>query len=118
MTKLNLPPLAKSLSAKLLLLTIAFVMLAEVLIFAPSVGRFRLTEGAQAQAGESPIQLASSHGCNPCNPCAAAKCNPCNPCAAAKCNPCNPCAAAKCNPCNPCAAAKCNPCNPCAATTN
>jgi len=40
---LSLPPLAKSLSAKLLLLTIAFVMLAEVLIFAPSVGRFRLT---------------------------------------------------------------------------
>ncbi len=42
-TKLRLPPLAKSLSAKLLLLTIAFVMLAEVLIFAPSIGRFRLT---------------------------------------------------------------------------
>ncbi len=42
-TKIRLPPLAKSLSAKLLLLTIAFVMLAEVLIFAPSVGRFRLT---------------------------------------------------------------------------
>ncbi len=31
------------LSARLLLMTIAFVMLAEVLIFAPSVGRFRLT---------------------------------------------------------------------------
>ncbi len=42
-TNLRLPPLAKSLSAKLLLLTIAFVMLAEVLIFAPSIGRFRLT---------------------------------------------------------------------------
>jgi len=40
--KLRLPPLARSLSAKLLLLTIAFVMLAEVLIFAPSVGRYRL----------------------------------------------------------------------------
>jgi signal transduction histidine kinase len=41
-TKLSLPPLAKGLSARLLLLTIAFVMLAEVLIYAPSVGRFRL----------------------------------------------------------------------------
>ncbi|MFQ5774043.1 MAG: sensor histidine kinase [Kiloniellaceae bacterium] len=40
--KLGLPPLAKSLSARLLLLTIAFVMLAEVLIYAPSIGRFRL----------------------------------------------------------------------------
>jgi len=33
---------ALGLSARLLLLTIAFVMLAEVLIFAPSMGRFRL----------------------------------------------------------------------------
>lgn len=41
-TKLSLPPLAKSLSARLLLLTIFFVMLAEVLIYAPSIGRFRL----------------------------------------------------------------------------
>jgi hypothetical protein len=40
--KLPLPPLAKGLSARLLLLTIVFVMLAEVLIFAPSIGRFRL----------------------------------------------------------------------------
>ena len=40
--KLNLPPLAKSLSARLLLLTVVFVMLAEVLIYAPSIGRYRL----------------------------------------------------------------------------
>ncbi len=39
---LVLPPLALNLSARLLLLTVAFVMLAEVLIYAPSVGRFRL----------------------------------------------------------------------------
>ena len=39
---LRLPPLTKSLSAKLLLLTLAFVMLAEVLIYAPSIGRMRL----------------------------------------------------------------------------
>jgi signal transduction histidine kinase len=38
-----LPSLASGLSARLLLLTIGFVMLAEVLIFAPSIGRFRLT---------------------------------------------------------------------------
>ena len=40
--RLRLPPLTKSLSAKLLLLTIVFVMLAEVLIYAPSIGRMRM----------------------------------------------------------------------------
>ena len=39
---LRLPPLTKSLSAKLLLLTIVFVMLAEVMIYAPSIARMRL----------------------------------------------------------------------------
>jgi len=38
----RLPIFAKGLSARLLMLTIAFVMLAEVLIYAPSIGRFRL----------------------------------------------------------------------------
>lgn len=42
-TRLRLPPLLSSLSARLLLLTIAFVMLSEVLIYAPSIGRYRLT---------------------------------------------------------------------------
>jgi signal transduction histidine kinase len=41
----NLPiarfPLRRSLSARILVLTVVFVMLAEVFIFAPSVGRFR-----------------------------------------------------------------------------
>jgi signal transduction histidine kinase len=37
-----MPSLAKSLSARLLLLTIVCVMLAEVLVFAPSIARFRL----------------------------------------------------------------------------
>ena len=37
----HLPPPAKSLSAQVLLLTIFFVMLGEVLIYAPSAGRFR-----------------------------------------------------------------------------
>ncbi len=41
--RLKLPPLVRSLSARLLLLTIAFVMLSEVLIYAPSIGRFRVT---------------------------------------------------------------------------
>jgi signal transduction histidine kinase len=37
-----LPSLASGLSARLLLLTVAFVMLAEILIFTPSIARFRL----------------------------------------------------------------------------
>ncbi|MGH6927264.1 MAG: sensor histidine kinase, partial [Dongiaceae bacterium] len=38
-----MPSLIRSLSARLLALTVIFVMLSEVLIFAPSAGRFRLT---------------------------------------------------------------------------
>ena len=38
---LSLPPLAKGLSARLLVLTIAFVMLSEVFIYTPSIGRYR-----------------------------------------------------------------------------
>ncbi len=38
----EMPPPLRSLSARLLVLTIFFVMLAEVLIFAPSIARFRL----------------------------------------------------------------------------
>lgn len=40
--KFPLPPFARSLSARLLALTIAFVMLAEVLIYAPSIANFRI----------------------------------------------------------------------------
>ncbi|MEO0393347.1 MAG: HAMP domain-containing sensor histidine kinase [Pseudomonadota bacterium] len=39
---MNITKLASSLSAKLLVLTIIFVLLAEIMIFAPSVGRYRL----------------------------------------------------------------------------
>ncbi len=39
--KFSLPPFARSLSARLLVLTIAFVMLAEILIYAPSIANFR-----------------------------------------------------------------------------
>ena len=52
-TKSKLPPPWKSLSARLLVLTIFFVMLAEVLIYAPSIGRFRLVYLEQ--------RLAASH---------------------------------------------------------
>jgi signal transduction histidine kinase len=38
----RMPTLLRSLSARLLALTVVFVMLSEVLIFAPSAGRFRL----------------------------------------------------------------------------
>ena len=38
----RMPSLVRSLSARLLALTVVFVMLSEVLIFAPSAGRFRL----------------------------------------------------------------------------
>ncbi len=41
--KSRLPLLARSLSARLLVLTLFFVMLAEIFIFAPSIARFRLT---------------------------------------------------------------------------
>ncbi|WP_421782971.1 sensor histidine kinase [Kiloniella litopenaei] len=39
--KIQLPPFITSLSAKLLVLTAIFVLLAEILIFAPSIARFR-----------------------------------------------------------------------------
>jgi signal transduction histidine kinase len=39
----RMPGLLQSLSARLLVLTIFFVMLSEILIFAPSAGRFRVT---------------------------------------------------------------------------
>ncbi|MFZ5791522.1 MAG: ATP-binding protein [Pseudomonadota bacterium] len=42
MNRTRLPPLWHSLSARLLVLTIAFVMLSEVLIFLPSIASFRL----------------------------------------------------------------------------
>ena len=42
-TRPRMPNLLRSLSARLLALTVVFVMLSEVLIFAPSAGRFRLS---------------------------------------------------------------------------
>lgn len=40
--KFGLPPLTRSLSARLLVLTVVFVLVGEVLIYVPSVARFRL----------------------------------------------------------------------------
>ncbi|MBV9522151.1 MAG: HAMP domain-containing histidine kinase [Alphaproteobacteria bacterium] len=40
--RIALPPIMRSLSARLLVLTMFFVMVGEVMIFAPSVGRFRI----------------------------------------------------------------------------
>jgi signal transduction histidine kinase len=52
------PPLWRSLSARLLVLTVFFVMLSEVLIFAPSVARFRLTYLEDKLAGAAQALLA------------------------------------------------------------
>ena len=41
--KLRMPSLTQGLSARLLVLTISFVMIGEVLIYVPSVSRYRLT---------------------------------------------------------------------------
>ncbi len=54
----SLLALVRSLSARLLVLTILFVMLAEVLIFVPSVARFRLTYMQDKLAGASLVLLA------------------------------------------------------------
>lgn len=42
-TRLKLPRIVHGLSARLLVLTVVFVMVAEVLIYVPSIARFRLT---------------------------------------------------------------------------
>lgn len=54
----KLPPLRKSLSARLLVMTIFFVMLAEVFIYAPSIGRFRYTYLQEALARSHLASLA------------------------------------------------------------
>src|SRR5207302_2721453 len=41
--RLHLPQILRSLSARLLVLTMFFVMVSEVMIFAPSVARFRIS---------------------------------------------------------------------------
>jgi signal transduction histidine kinase len=41
--RFDLPPMMRSLSARLLVLTIAFIMVGEVMIFVPSIARFRMT---------------------------------------------------------------------------
>ena len=54
--KFSLPPFARSLSARLMVLTIVFVMLAGVLIYAPSVSNFR-TNWLKDQAESAHIAI-------------------------------------------------------------
>ena len=54
-----MPPLARGLSARLLVLTIVFVMIGEVLIYVPSVSRYRLVylQERLAAANEATLAL-------------------------------------------------------------
>jgi hypothetical protein len=54
--KFSLPPFARSLSARLLILTVAFVMLAEILIYAPSVANFRV-DWLKGRAGSAHLAI-------------------------------------------------------------
>ena len=60
--KLKMPPLMRGLSARLLVLTISFVMIGEVLIYVPSVSRYRLTylQERLAAAHEATLALEAS----------------------------------------------------------
>ena len=57
--KVPMPPLTRSLSARLLVLTIIFVMIGEVLIYVPSVSRYRLVylQERLAAANEATLAL-------------------------------------------------------------
>ena len=61
-SKVPLPPLRRSLSARLLVLTVGFVMLGEVLIYVPSVSRYRLVylQERLAAAHEATLALEAS----------------------------------------------------------
>lgn len=60
--KLQMPSLTRGLSARLLVLTISFVMIGEVLIYVPSVSRYRLTylQERLAAAHEATLALEAS----------------------------------------------------------
>ena len=60
--KLTMPSLTRGLSARLLVLTISFVMIGEVLIYVPSVSRYRLVylEERLAAAHEATLALEAS----------------------------------------------------------
>ena len=65
--RLHLPSLLVSLSGRLLLLTIFFVMLAEVLIYAPSIGRYRKVYfDERIAAAASPLRDLSGPGIDAC----------------------------------------------------
>ncbi|MGE0254872.1 MAG: sensor histidine kinase [Alphaproteobacteria bacterium] len=56
--RIDVPPLTQSLSARLLALTVAFVMLAEVLIYLPSIANFRVNWLAERAAAARLAALA------------------------------------------------------------
>ena len=56
--RIDVPPLTHSLSARLLALTVAFVMLAEVLIYLPSIANFRVNWLAERAAAARLAALA------------------------------------------------------------
>ena len=60
--KLQMPSLTRGLSARLLVLTISFVMIGEVLIYVPSISRYRLTylQERLAAAHEATLALEAS----------------------------------------------------------
>ncbi|MBM3560480.1 MAG: hypothetical protein FJX53_11510 [Alphaproteobacteria bacterium] len=58
LARIDVPPLTQSLSARLLALTVAFVMLAEVLIYLPSVANFRTNWLAERAAAARLAALA------------------------------------------------------------
>ena len=60
--KLKMPSLTRGLSARLLVLTISFVMIGEVLIYVPSISRYRLTylQERLAAAHEATLALEAS----------------------------------------------------------
>ncbi len=60
--KLQMPSLTRGLSARLLVLTISFVMIGEVLIYVPSISRYRLTylQARLAAAHEATLALEAS----------------------------------------------------------
>ena len=63
---MTLPPFLRGLSARLLVLTVLFVMVSEVLIFVPSVARFRYNylqaKIADAELARIPVVVLTAAG--------------------------------------------------------
>ena len=74
--KLTMPSLTRGLSARLLVLTISFVMIGEVLIYVPSISRYRLVylEERLAAAHEATLALEASPETAWCRPTSNSNC--------------------------------------------